>query len=104
MNSEEFTKVVLNGAKTKKQQLEVMKELIKRGYKWACREENTVYFYSMKPKKYRDFGWGYREEDVNKSAALPAYPIEMENDLIENTSRYPYETALLIKKMEGADE
>lgn len=105
MKRDRIRHLSMYGAYFKKDQIEFLKELQKMGYKWAVREQIYVHFFSLKPKKYRDTNsWGYREADINKSAALMAYPIKLDTHFIKETDRSPHDLDLLIKKIEGADK
>lgn len=65
----------MNEIKNRDQVLEVLKQLHGYGYRYVVRDEMSEYLscFSLKPKKYREIGWGY--VNSNEPGVKMAYPI-----------------------------
>lgn len=62
---------------SRKQVIEILKDMQKRGYKYVVRDSEGEYLvcFSLKPKRYMDCeGWGY--VDPTEKGVIPAYPIK----------------------------
>lgn len=65
----------MNEIKNREQALDMLKDLMDHGYRYVVRDQDSEYLscFSLKPKKYREIGWGY--VDANAPGAKMAYPV-----------------------------
>ncbi|WKA57154.1 hypothetical protein QWY16_11645 [Planococcus shenhongbingii] len=60
--------------KNREQAAAALKELYEQGYRYVTREEDSEFLvcFTLKPKKYREIGWGYADpEDPRVKMAYP---------------------------------
>lgn len=65
----------MNGIKDREQVLAILKDLMDHGYRYVVRDAGSEYLscFTLRPKKYRDTGWGYVNAD--DPGAKMVYPV-----------------------------
>lgn len=99
--------------KTLEEKLFILKWFKEKGYIYITRDKESehnelrkVCVFNKKPKKYRNFGWGYKEQDIKHSEGiLPSFPADLDLDYIGTSKIYELDEVIqyLEKEHEHAD-